>query len=93
MLQEIQYDSQGQPLYQHAFYIAENVNGDVIVTDSKKRIVIAVNRLGIFRYTYSGRNNELDAFSVAGNVNGDVIVTDYKKRKVIVVDRLGIVEG
>ncbi|XP_078323002.1 uncharacterized protein LOC144622256 [Crassostrea virginica] len=49
VLQEIQDDSQGQPLYQLAWYITENVNGDVIVTDLKRNVVIAVDRLGVFR--------------------------------------------
>ena len=46
VLQEIQYDSQGQPLYQAIGYIAENVNGDIIVTDHKKVIAIAENVTG-----------------------------------------------
>ena len=36
VLQEIQYDSQCQPLYQVAYFITENVNGDIIVTQSAK---------------------------------------------------------
>ena len=74
VLQEIQYDSQCQPLYQRAWYIAENINGDIIVTDYKKRIVIAVDRLGIFQYTYSGKDNVLDAFSVAIDSVGHVSI-------------------
>nr|XP_022326082.1 uncharacterized protein LOC111126017 [Crassostrea virginica]XP_022326083.1 uncharacterized protein LOC111126017 [Crassostrea virginica] len=89
VLQEIQYDFQCQPLYQCAFYIAENVNGDIIVTDYKKRIAIVVDRLGIFRYTYSGRNNDLDAFSVATDSVGHVYVTDYKGDKIHMLDRDG----
>ena len=89
VLQEIQYDSQCQPLYQLAWYIAENVKGDIIVTEFKKRIVIAVNRLGIFRYTYSGRNNDLDACSVVTDSVGHVFVTDYKGDKIHMLDSDG----
>ncbi|XP_078327258.1 uncharacterized protein LOC111113339 [Crassostrea virginica] len=89
MLQEIQYDSQCQPLYQRAWYIAENVNGDIIVTDSKKRIAIAVDRLGIFRYTYSGKNNDLDTQSVATDSVGHVYVTDFKGDKIHMLERDG----
>ncbi|XP_078327164.1 uncharacterized protein LOC144623058 [Crassostrea virginica] len=89
VLQEIQYDSQCQPLYQQAWFIAENVNGDIIVTDFKKRIVIVVDRLGIFRYTYSGRNNDLDAVSVATDSVGHVYVTDSKGDKIHMLDRDG----
>ena len=89
VLQEIQYVSQGQPLYQKAWYIAENVNGDIIVTDFKKRIVIAVDILGRFRYTYSGRNNDLYAFSVATDSVGHVYVIDFIGDKIHMLDRDG----
>nr|XP_022326428.1 uncharacterized protein LOC111126232 [Crassostrea virginica]XP_022326429.1 uncharacterized protein LOC111126232 [Crassostrea virginica] len=89
VLQEIQYVSRGQPLYQHAWYIAENVNGDIIVTDSKKRRVIAVDILGRFRYTYSGRNNDLYAFSVATDSVGHVYVIDFIGDKIHMLDRDG----
>ncbi|XP_078327199.1 uncharacterized protein LOC111125605 [Crassostrea virginica] len=89
VLQEIQYDSQCQPLYQWAWYIAENVNGDIIVTDFKKVIVIAVDRLGIFRFTYSGRNKDFDACSVVTDSVGHVYVTDFKGDKIHMLDRDG----
>ena len=89
VLQEIQYDHQSQPLYREAFYIAENVNGDIIVTDLKKNTVIAVDRLGIFRYTYPGKNNALDAASVATDSVGQVFVTDLKGDKIHMLDRDG----
>ncbi|XP_078322991.1 uncharacterized protein LOC144622241 [Crassostrea virginica] len=86
VLQEIQYDSQCQPLYQDAYYIAENVNGDIIVTDFKMRKVIAVNGLGIFRYSYSGGKS---ASSVATDSVGHVYVTDFKDDKIHMLDRDG----
>jgi hypothetical protein len=36
-LQEIQYDSQGRPLYGKTNYIPENINDGVIVADWKKK--------------------------------------------------------
>nr|XP_022328054.1 uncharacterized protein LOC111127252 isoform X1 [Crassostrea virginica]XP_022328055.1 uncharacterized protein LOC111127252 isoform X1 [Crassostrea virginica] len=89
VLQEIQYVSQSQPLYQWAWYIAENINGDIITTDLIKRNVIAVDILGIFRYTYSGRNNDLGASSVATDSVGYVYVTDYQGDKIHMLDREG----
>ncbi|XP_078323263.1 uncharacterized protein LOC144622468 [Crassostrea virginica] len=88
VLQEIQYDSQCQPLYQFAWYIAENVNGDIIVTEFKKKIVIALDRLGIFRYTYS-RNNDFNATSVDTDSIGHVYVSDYNGHKIHMLDRDG----
>nr|XP_034325615.1 uncharacterized protein LOC117689257 [Crassostrea gigas] len=68
VLQEIQYDSQCQPLYKDATYITENVNGDIIVTDWEEEAVIAVDRLGIFRYSYSGGKYSAVTTDSAGHV-------------------------
>uniref|UniRef100_K1QY23 Tripartite motif-containing protein 45 n=1 Tax=Magallana gigas TaxID=29159 RepID=K1QY23_MAGGI len=89
VLQEIQYDSQCQPLYELAICITENVNGDIIVTDWKKNVVIALDRLGIFRYSYSGKDSDFDVCSVATDSVGHVIVTDYKVDKIHMLDRDG----
>ena len=86
MLQEIQYDSQCQPLYQWAYYITENVNGDIIVTDSKKKKAIAVDRFWIFQYSYSGGKN---ASSAATDSVGHVYLTDFKGDKIHMLDRDG----
>uniref|UniRef100_A0A8W8I1U2 B box-type domain-containing protein n=2 Tax=Magallana gigas TaxID=29159 RepID=A0A8W8I1U2_MAGGI len=85
VLQEIQYDSQCQPLYKKAVYITENVNGDIIVTDSEKKAVNAVDRLGIFRYSYSG----VTCSTVTTDSIGHVIVTDYHDDKIHLLDRDG----
>ena len=77
VLQEIQYDSQCRPLYQHALYIAENVNGDIIITDYVKNKVIAVDRLGIFRYSYSGEESCFSPMGVATDSMGNTFVADF----------------
>ncbi|XP_052698103.1 uncharacterized protein LOC128176082 [Crassostrea angulata] len=84
-LQEIQYDSQCQPLYKEVVYITENVNGDIIVTDSGKKAVIVVDRLGIFRYSYSG----VKSSTVTTDSVGHVIVTDFLGNKIHMLDRDG----
>nr|XP_034327028.1 uncharacterized protein LOC117689540 [Crassostrea gigas] len=89
VLQEIQYDSQCQPLYIWAVYITENVNGDIIVTDWEKDAVIAVDRLGIFRYSYSGKDSEFFACSVVTDSVGHVIVTGGFGKKISMLDRDG----
>ena len=91
VLQEIQYDSQCQPLYLGVWYIAENVNGDIVVTDFnyKKKQVIAVNRLGIFRYTYSEKESAFYPMGVVTNSFGHVIVTNFSGHKIHMLDRDG----
>ncbi|XP_065944627.1 E3 ubiquitin-protein ligase TRIM71 [Magallana gigas] len=89
VLQEIQYDSQCQPLYIWAIYITENVNGDIIVTDFEKKAVVAVDRFGIFRYSYSGKDSKFRALSVTTDSVGHVIVTDFDGNKIHMLDRDG----
>ena len=91
MLQEIQYDSQCQTLYLGVWYIAENVNGDIVVTDFnyKKKQVIAVNRLGIYRYTYSEKESAFYPMGVVTNSFGHVIVTNFSGHKIHMLDRDG----
>ena len=95
VLQEIQYDSQCQPLYQLAWYITENVNGDVIVTDLKKNLVIAVDRLGVYRYSYGGKmralgvSKNIDVCSLASDSIGHVIITDFQGDKIHMLSQDG----
>lgn len=89
VLQEIQYDSHCQPLYKEATYNTENINGDIIVTDIGKNTVIAVDRLGIFRYLYSGKDGDFAASSIATDSFGHVIVTDLSGNKIHMLDRDG----
>ncbi|XP_065944139.1 E3 ubiquitin-protein ligase TRIM71 isoform X2 [Magallana gigas] len=84
VLQEIHYDSQCQPLYELPYYITENVNGDIIVTDWRKRAVIVVDKLGIFRYLYSGPKYSM----VTTDSVGHIIVTDGRS-KIHMLDRDG----
>jgi hypothetical protein len=89
VLQEIQYDSRGRPLYRKANYISENANWDVIVADWKKNAVIAVDRLGMFRFSYSGRDDTFDVCAVTTDSAGHVIVTDFEGDKIHMLDRDG----
>ncbi|XP_065941508.1 tripartite motif-containing protein 2-like [Magallana gigas] len=89
VLQSIQYDSYGERLYKSPKYIAENVNGDVIVTDWKKNAVIAVNRLGIYRYSFSWKEGKSFVCSVATDLVGHVLVTDFYATNIRILDRDG----
>nr|XP_034326282.1 uncharacterized protein LOC117689400 isoform X2 [Crassostrea gigas] len=89
VLQEIQYDSQCQPLYKYATYITENVNKDIIVTDWEKKAVIAVDKFGIFRYSYSEKDSQFKPSSVATDSVGHVIVTENPRNKIHMLDRDG----
>ena len=89
VLQEIQYDSQCQPLYQDAWYIAENINGNIIVTDYKKHMVIVVDRLGMFLYSYSGKDSSFLPSVFATDSAGQIFVTDFTGDKIHMLDKDG----
>nr|XP_034304614.1 uncharacterized protein LOC105321083 [Crassostrea gigas] len=89
VLQEIQYDSHCQPLYAKPFHITENVNGDIIVSDLRKKLAIAVDRLGILRYSYAGRDCNFFPGSVDNDLSGHVIVADFIGDKIHILNSDG----
>lgn len=71
----------------YKIYIAKNVNGHIIVTNWGKNAIVAVDRLGILRYSYSGKDRNFDVCSVETDSFGLVIVTDCKRGKIHMLDR------
>ncbi|XP_061178441.1 uncharacterized protein LOC133187096 [Saccostrea echinata] len=89
VLQEIQFDSQSQPLYNKINYIAENVNGDIIVADWGKGALIAVNKLGLFCFSCAGNENIFHVCGITTDPIGHIIVTDYIGDKIHMLDMEG----
>lgn len=52
--QSIENDREGHALYEAPAYITDNLTGDVIVSDYKKKAVIVVDRNGDHRFSYRG---------------------------------------
>ncbi|XP_062597449.1 uncharacterized protein LOC134258876 [Saccostrea cucullata] len=50
-IQTIQYHKTGEPLYDEPAYITENRNGDIVVSDRVKGVVVT-DREGKYRFTY-----------------------------------------
>ncbi|XP_062580034.1 uncharacterized protein LOC134242042 [Saccostrea cucullata] len=92
VLQEIQYDSQYQPLFKDATYVVENGNGDICVADYDKKAVIVVDKFGIFRFSYTGNKASKEKFDVSSLTTDSmhhIIITDYYKDKIHMLDRDG----
>ena len=88
----VRYSSTGtvlQKMYQKAWCIAENVNVDIIVIDHQKKVVVAVDRQGIFRYSYSGNENSLKPVGMATDSIVHVFVTDINGYKIRMLDSDG----
>ncbi|XP_062569633.1 uncharacterized protein LOC134231668 [Saccostrea cucullata] len=54
-VQIIQYDNSGQKLYSEPIYIKENHNGDIIVSDAWRGVVVTDHN-GNYRFTYRGQS-------------------------------------
>ncbi|XP_062601975.1 uncharacterized protein LOC134263606 [Saccostrea cucullata] len=93
VLQEIQYDSQYQPLFGKTNYVVENGNGDVCVADWDKKAITVVDKFGIFRFSYKG-NKALKENIHGGSLTTDsmrhIIITDYLSNKIHMLDRDGL---
>ncbi|XP_061179974.1 uncharacterized protein LOC133188521 [Saccostrea echinata] len=91
VLQEIQYDSQYQPLFGKTNYVAENGNGDVCVADWSKKAVTVVDKFGIFRFSYTGNKASKEKFdsSLTTDSMYHIIITDINGVKIHMLDKDG----
>ncbi|XP_062622177.1 uncharacterized protein LOC134283706 [Saccostrea cucullata] len=92
VLQEIQYDSQYQPLFKRAVYAVENGNGDICVADWDKNAVTVVDNLGIFRFSYTGNKatkDEIRYCSLTTDSMHHIIINDFLHHKIHMLDRDG----
>ncbi|XP_062618335.1 uncharacterized protein LOC134279943 [Saccostrea cucullata] len=92
VLEEIQYDSQYQPLFKDAVYVVENGNGDVCVADWGKKAVTVVNKFGIFRFSYTGNKASKEEFlpsSLTTDSMHYITITDIINDKIHMLDRDG----
>lgn len=92
--QEIQFDSNGQPLYSDPHYIDENKNLDIVVSDFDAKVVVVVDKLGSFRFTYKGIDSGKmsDAFCPRGLTTDSmchILVADFDNNLIHVIDQDG----
>jgi hypothetical protein len=74
-LQNIQRDSDGQGLYSVPFYITENINGDICVSDNMQAVVV-VNKSGQYRFSYTDEESEFWPWGICTDVLGHILVCD-----------------
>lgn len=76
-------------MYEFLVYIVENVNGDVIVIDWNKNVIIVVNRLGIYWYLFLWKEGKLFICLVVIDLVGYVFIIDFFGIKICILDRDG----
>ncbi|XP_062583342.1 uncharacterized protein LOC134245095 [Saccostrea cucullata] len=85
-IQTIQHDNNtGYRLYSNPRYITENRNGDIIVSDYRRRAVVVTDREGRYRFSYT----RLLPGGICTDASSDILICDYNTWSVLILDRDG----
>ena len=90
-MREFQYDSNRRNLYnpnRSDFYLAENRNGDICVSDTTALVVI--DKLGKFRSRYHGQYTFRELFTPRGvttDQRGNILLADFGKKCIHLLDQ------
>ncbi|XP_062587967.1 uncharacterized protein LOC134249619 [Saccostrea cucullata] len=90
LVQTIQHNSAGQELYSKPRYITENRNGDVIVSDNNRAVVVT-DRRGRHRFSYTGPPSgpRLYPYGVCTDALSHILVCDGTTYSVQMIDEGG----
>lgn len=93
LVQKINVDEDGIFLFESLFEITENKNGDIIVSDMKKKALVVVDKNGRHRFNYMGRHNEsnFNPESICTDIQGNILVCNmhYAEHSIHLVDQAG----
>jgi hypothetical protein len=88
-LQNIQRDNKGQGLYGYPYYITENINGDICVSNLFKQAVVVVNKSELYRFSYTGQGSGFSPWVICTDVLGHILVCDDYSNTVHLLDQDG----
>ncbi|XP_062581943.1 uncharacterized protein LOC134243724, partial [Saccostrea cucullata] len=90
-IQTIQHDNTGQRLYSNPYYITENRNGDVIVSDSWRSAVVVTDSRGRHRFSYTGppSGSGLDPRGICTDALSHILLCDVNTHTVHILDSDG----
>ncbi|KAJ8316048.1 hypothetical protein KUTeg_006062 [Tegillarca granosa] len=92
-IRTIQHDTlDNKQLFVNPRFICTNINGDIIVSDNKDKVV-AVNKSGTKRFIYDGKERKLqesfDPWYVVTDKYGNIMIADYNNSVVHVLNQDG----
>uniref|UniRef100_K1P7Z8 Tripartite motif-containing protein 3 n=1 Tax=Magallana gigas TaxID=29159 RepID=K1P7Z8_MAGGI len=88
-IQNIQSDNKGQKLYRYPYYITENINGDVCVSDCVNDVVVVVDKSGQHRFSYTGQGSRFPPYGICTDVLGHILVCDAIRETVHLLNQDG----
>ena len=88
-IQKIQMDNQGHELCKYPYYITENINDDICISDDIKSAVVVVNKSGHHRYSYTGQGSGLHPCGICTDVLGNILVCDCFSENIHLVNQDG----
>ncbi|XP_065928912.1 uncharacterized protein [Magallana gigas] len=91
LTQTIQHDNIGWGLYSIPYYITENNNGDVVVSDYGSGAVVVTERGGRHRFSYTGRpsGSGLRPRGICTDALSHILLCDYTTKTVQMLDKDG----
>ena len=93
-IMDIEFDEEGQRLYEWPKYITENkINGDIVVSDEEKCALVVVDKKGRHRFNYTGQSTgrSFEPHGVCIDREGHILVTHkdwHTKDRFVVVSLL-----
>lgn len=91
LIQRIQYDNKGKNLYREPYFITENTNEDVVVSDFGHAAIIVTGCRGNHRFSYTGPPSgpKLTPRGVCTDALSHILVSDYETHTIHMLDKDG----
>lgn len=89
---EIQRDSEGNLLFCMPYFVQENRNLDICVTEVKLQKILVTDKMGSLRFTYSGNpaaKNTFKPLDIATDSKSQILIVDKSNRCVHIIDKDG----
>lgn len=91
LTKSIQYDKKGRTIYSCPFFITENKNGDVVVSDFEHGVVVT-DCEGNYRFSYTGPplKPRIQPAGICVDALSNILMCDFKTRTVQRIDENGL---
>lgn len=89
MTQAIQHDNKGLNLYSEPYYVTENANGDVIISNSGA--VVVTDRGGKHRFSYTGPPSGpgVEPLGICTDMHSNILLCDRTTKTIHIIDMDG----